>query len=257
MQLLHLFNANLKKQFIELKRYLPNTLSLIFTFYFIFLAMFFGIELLGNPADKDINIQYTIVNYIFWFLSMIIMNFIGWEITNEAMRGTLEQLYMSPLGVRRIMMMRMIATTVIYSFIITALLYLSMLTAGQWLTIDVLTILPIMILTFISMYGVAYMIAGLSIIFKQVQAFLQILQFILMGLTFIPLSVAPFLAFAPFVKGVDMVRDAMIHQTHLLDFSLMDFGILALNGVFYLVLGLIIFRRCERYAMERGLLGHY
>src|SRR6185437_1106283 len=118
MQWANLLKANVRKEYIELKRYLPNTLAMVFTFYIIFLGMFTGIQLIGDPSTQELNIQYAIVNYIFWFLAMTVMNSIGWEITNEAMRGTLEQLSMSPMGIWRILATRLLATTTIYFFII-------------------------------------------------------------------------------------------------------------------------------------------
>ncbi|WP_339229021.1 ABC transporter permease [Oceanobacillus sp. FSL K6-2867] len=211
MRWLNLLKANMKKEYIELKRYLPNTIAMLLTFYIIFLGMFAGIQLIGDPSAQDSNIQYAIVNYIFWFLSFMVINSIGYEMINEAMKGTLEQLSMSPMGMWRIMAARLISTTFINLVIVVVLLYLSMATAGQWLNIDVITIAPILLLTVISMFGVGFIIAGISIILKQVQAFLQILQFILMALTFIPLSVSPVLAFLPFVKGIDMIREIMIN----------------------------------------------
>ncbi|MEC5425697.1 ABC transporter permease [Virgibacillus sp. C22-A2] len=253
----NLLKANTRKQYIELKRYLPNTLAMLFTFYIIFLGMFLGIQFIGDPSAQDVNTQYAIVNYIFWFMAFMVINSIGWEVINEAMRGTLEQLGMSPMGMWRIMASRLVASTLLNSIIIVVLLYLSMLTTGQWLNIDIITILPILVLTLISMFGVGFIIAGISIILKQVQAFLQILQFILMALTFIPLSVAPFLAYLPFVKGVDLVRNVMIKGVTLSQISMGDFMILGFNAIFYFAIGLGIFFFCERVAMNKGLLAHY
>ncbi|MFA9560636.1 ABC transporter permease [Evansella sp. AB-rgal1] len=257
MQWFNLLKANMRKEYIELKRYLPNTLAMIFTFYIIFLGMFFGISIVGDPTTVDSNIQYAIVNYIFWFLAMMIVSDVGWQITNEAMRGTLEQLSMSPMGIWRILMARLMSTTVINFFMIVVLLYLSMLTTGQWLNIDVISLVPILLLTFVSMFGLGFIIAGISIILKQVQAFLQILQFILAGLAFVPISVAPFLTYFPFVKGVDMVRDVMINGVTLSQMAGMDFVILAANGIVYFLVGLVFFLYCERVAMSKGLLAHY
>lgn len=257
MSWLHLLNANFRKEYIELKRYLPNTMAMIFTFYFIFLGMFAGIQVIGDPSVQDVNTQYVIVNYIVWFLAMVVMQDIGWQVTNESMRGTLEQLSMSPMGLWRIMTARLVATTSINLIIVVVLLYISMLTAGQWLNIDVLAIAPILILTLISMFGVGFMIAGISIILKQVQSFLQILQFILAGLTFVPLSVAPFLAYLPFVKGVDLIRYVMIDGATLSQIGVGNFLILAFNAIFYFILGLVCFLYCERVAMHKGLLAHY
>lgn len=257
MRWLNLLKANTRKEYIELKRYLPNTIAMLLTFYIIFLGMFAGIQLIGDPSTQDINTQYTIVNYILWFLGMMVINQIGYEVVNEAMRGTLEQLSMSPMGIWRIMTTRLIASTILNFIIIIVLLYLSMLTTGEWLNVDVLTILPILILTLISMFGVGFMIAGMSIVLKQVQSFLQILQFIIAGLTFVPLSAAPMLAYFPFVKGVDMIRDVMIHDMTWRQLGLESFIILGFNAVFYFVIGLCVFFVCERTAMRKGLLAHY
>jgi ABC-2 type transport system permease protein len=257
MRWLNLLNANIRKEYIEMKRYLPDTISLFLTFYFIFLAMFFGIKFIGDPSAFEASMQYSIVSYVFWFLSLIAMQSIGWAITNEAMRGTLEQLYMSPMGVWKIMMARMTGEVLVNVFLIVIFLYAAMLTSGQWLHLNPFTTLPIVLLTLISMFGVGFMIAGLAIIFKQIQSLLNIIQFIFMGLTFVPLSMAPYLAFAPFVKGVDMVRTVMIEGLSLTQIPWTDFVVLALNALVYFTLGVWIFLRCERYSMRKGLLGHY
>lgn len=219
--------------------------------------MFAGIQFFGNPDTQDLNTQYVIVNYIFWFLAIMVLNNIGWQIINEAMRGTLEQLCMSPMGIWRIMVTRLVASTVINFTILIGLLYVTMMITGQWLNIDVVTIMPILIFTLMSMFGVGFMIAGISIIFKQVQAFLQVLQFILAFLTFIPLSASPLLAYLPFVKGVDLVRSVMIHEASIRNISWVDFAILGWNAIMYVGLGIAFFSYCERIAMKKGLLSQY
>lgn len=257
MKWLHLFNANFRKEYIEMKRYLPNTIALVVTFYIIFLAAFFGIMFIGDPASFDTNVQYSIVSVVFWSLTMMTMNFIGYSVITEATRGTLEQLYMSPMGVWKIMLTRIVSQLGLQSVIMILLLFGAMLTSGQWLSLNPMTTIPIIIVTMISMVGVSFMIAGLAIIVKQIQAFLQIFQFVLMGLVFVPITVAPFLAFAPFVKGVNMVRTVMLENLTLTDLPLSDYGTLILNSLVYLILGLVVFDRCEKIAMKKGLLGQY
>lgn len=257
MKWLHLLSANFRKEYIELKRYLPNTIALVFTFYIIFLAAFFGIMFIGDPASFDMNVQYSIVSVAFWSLTMMTMNFIGFSVITEATRGTLEQIYMSPMGVWKIMLTRIIGQFGLQFVIMVILLFAAMLTSGQWLNLNPMTTIPIIVITMISMVGVSFMIAGLAIIVKQIQAFLQIFQFVLMGLVFVPLTVAPFLAFAPFVKGVNMVRTVMIEDLTLIQLPLADYAVLILNSLVYLIVGLIVFHRCEKVAMKKGLLGQY
>lgn len=257
MKWLHVFNANFRKEYIEMKRYLPNTIALVVTFYIIFLGAFFGIMFIGDPASFDMNVQYSIVSVVFWSLTMMTMNFIGYAVVTEATRGTLEQLYMSPMGVWKIMLTRIISQLGLQSVIMIILLFAAMLTSGQWLSLNPMTTIPIIIVTMISMIGVSFMIAGLAVIVKQIQAFLQIFQFVLMGLVFVPITVAPFLAFAPFVKGVNMVRTVMMEDLTLTQLPWSDYGVLVLNSLVYLILGLVIYDRCEKIAMKKGLLGQY
>ena len=257
MNWLNLIKANTRKDYIELKRYLPNTIAMLVSFFIIFLAMFAGIQIIGDPGTKDVNTQFIIVNYVFWYLALIVVQDIGHQIANEAIQGTLEQVNMSPLGLWKIMLARLVAAIFTNSIIVVILLFAAMLVTGQWLNIDVISILPILILTLISMIGLGFIIAGMTLVLKQIGALLQILQFILAGLVFIPLSVAPFLAFLPVVKGVDLVRAVMIDGLSILSFSPFDFFVLIFNAVFYFLLGLFFFLYCERVAMKKGLFAHY
>jgi len=248
--------ANSRKVIIEMQRYLPNTLSLVATFYIIFLAMFFGISIIGDPATAEANIQFVIISNAFWFLAIMAMTSMGWEVTTEATRGTLEQLAMSPVGLSAILLMRMVANIATQLVIIAAMLVLVMWTAGQWLNFD-LAMVPILLPTLISMIGIGYVVAGLSIIFKQIQALLQIMQFVFLGMTFVPLSVLPWLELAPFVKGVDLTRQVMTQGLGLGGLGPLDWLSLLLNAAVYFTLGLVFFRWCERVARRQGLLGQY
>lgn len=249
--------ANLRKVATEMWRYLPNTLSLVVTFYAIFLMFFLGVQVLGTPESAATNTQYVIVSTALWFLALMAMQGIGWEVTQEAMRGTLEQLYMSPMGAWRILLARMIGRVLVNLIIIALMLLLSMATARQWLNLDLLTLAPVLLLTVVSMLGVGFMVAGLSLIFKQVEAFLQIAQFIFLALVAVPLTAAPWLELAPVVKGADMVRAVMVEGLVLGDFGALDWLSLSLNAAGYFALGILLYGRAERRAMDRGLLGQY
>src|SRR5699024_5164920 len=103
----------------------------------------------------------------------------------------------------------------------------------------------------------SFMVAGMALIFKQINAFLQILQFIVAGLTFVPLSVAPCLVAAPFVRGGDMTRHIRIHGYTGADVTIGDYAWLIDNTVVYGMIGIAFYIACEKYAIKKGLLGHY
>lgn len=45
MQTIRLFQANFRKQLIEMKRYAPNAIAQFMTIYIIFIGMFYGLSL--------------------------------------------------------------------------------------------------------------------------------------------------------------------------------------------------------------------
>jgi ABC-2 type transport system permease protein len=257
MSWLNVLVANVRKVGILLVRYLPNTISEIITFYAIFLMFFFGVQFVGSPERMGENNAFIIVSMFLWFLSLMAMQGIGWELTNEATTGTLEQLYMSPVPAWIILLSRMIGTVLVNIVIMGTVLVLSMLTAGQWLSFDVLTLAPLFIFLLIGMLGVGFMVAGLALIYKQINALLQIAQFAFFALVSVPVTLAPWLEFLPVVRGSSMIREAMTEGKQLLDFASIDWLFLLINAVAYFVVGVFVYKLAERRAMARGLLGKY
>ena len=253
----HAFRANLAKTVIELRRYLPNTLSMLITFYAIFVFLLFGVRLIGDPVTADATVRNLMVANGFWFLLMLGVNSMGWELTNEALRGTLEQLYLGTIPTWVILLFRMIATLIVYLVILTALMFLSMLTAGTWLTVDVWALAAILPPTFLGVMGLAYIVAGITIVYKQVNSVLQLTQFVLMAFAYVPLATVPLLELAPTAKGIDMVRRVMADGVPLSAFTATDWASVWVSGAVYFALGLLAFKLLERRAMRRGLLGHY
>ncbi|MFO7545767.1 MAG: hypothetical protein R6W77_09750 [Trueperaceae bacterium] len=249
--------ANLRKVVTEMLRYLPNTLSLLVTFYAIFLFMLLGVRVLGDPAAADANIRYVMVANAFWFLLILGVSSMGWEITTEATRGTLEQLYMTTTPAWFVLLTRMVATLAVNVVLLAAMVALSMATARQWLNLDLVAVAAILPPMLLAVVGLGFMVAGLAIVFKQIQAMLQIVQFVFMAMAFVPIAAAPVLELAPAVKGIDMARQVLAEGRALASFAAGDWFSLLASGVAYLALGLIVFRLCERRAMTRGLLGQY
>jgi ABC-2 type transport system permease protein len=254
---LALLDVNVRKVFIELRRYLPNTLSLMVTFYAIFLAMFLGITVVGDPATTDGYVRFAIIGNAFWLLLVLGINSMGYEISTEATRGTLEQLAMAPAGLVTILIARMVGTFGAYLGITAIMLVLTMATARQTLHLDVPLLLTILLPTFVGVMGIGLAVAGLAIVYKQVGAILQMTQFVFLGFAFVPLAVAPALELAPVVKGIDMVRTVMIDAAGFGAFGVRDWGSLLLNAAVWFALGLLAYRAAERRAVARGLLGQY
>ncbi len=249
--------SNFSKTFIEMKRYLPNTISLIVTMYAVFLTMFFGISSFGNPETMDYSIQYSIVITIMWFIAVMAMQGIGYEINMEAIRGTLEQLYMSPAPAWFILFCRMLATIFINLIIYAVVLVAIMLTSKQWLNFDFITLIPLFLFLNLCMIGIGFMMAALALLFKQIGSFLQVAQFAFFGLVAVPVGFSPLFEFMPIVRAATMVRNSMIDGLTLIDFSGLDWILLIANALAYFVIGIVVYKLAEARAMQRGLLGKY
>ncbi len=255
--MLNVLRVNFSKQLIEMKRYLPDTIGTLITFYAIFLLLFLGIQAVGDPSTADQNIQYVIVSNAFWML--LLMSFISMaaEVSDEAIRGTLEQLYMSPVPAWRIILARALGSVVIYLVLVVAIVFLAMLTSGQWLTFSVPAALLLGVPTIASVLGMGFMGAGLALVFKQVGSLIQIGQFFLMGMAFTPLDTLPGLSFLPAMKGIDLVRNIAVGEITLGQLSSADWWLVSLNGAGWLGLGLLFYLLLERRALRLGVLGKY
>lgn len=255
--MLEVLRVNLSKQLIEMRRYLPNTVGELVTFYAVFLLLFLGIQTMGDPAQADGNIRYVIVSNAFWMLLVMTFMTMASELANEAIRGTLEQLYMSPQPAWLIILARAVSNLGIYVILTVLIVVLAMLTSGQWLSFTVPAALLLGIPTMAAILGLGFIGAGLALVFKQIGSLLQIGQFVLMAMAFAPVGVLPGLELLPAMKGIDLVRSVAVGEPQLANIPAADWWLLGLNGAVWLALGLGTFRLLERRALNRGLLGKY
>ncbi len=255
--MLNVLRVNFSKQLIEMRRYLPNTISEFVTFYAIFLLLFLGIQAVGDPGSADANIRYVIVSNAFWMLLVLSFMTMASEIANEAIRGTLEQLYMSPVPAWRIVLARAVSSIVIYLVLVILVVIAAMLTSGQWLAFSLPAALLLGVPTIAAVLGLGFVGAGLALVLKQISSLLQIGQFFLMAMAFAPVGIFPGLELLPAMKGIDLVRSIAIGEITLAQVSTQDWWIVTLNGAVWLAAGMLVFLQLEKRALRSGVLGKY
>lgn len=258
MRTLVLVLAMFKRYAIELRRYAFNTLSMLASFYLIFLMLFLGIRTFaGGNEQFGSALPGMVVGFMVFYLTVYAYAELSWVLIAEAQQGTLEQLSMSPLGFGRVLIARIFAALGFRVVIMFGLLLLMMATSGRWLSVDLATIVPLLVFTVASVQGIGWVMGGLALVFKQIQASLGILQFIFVALIAAPVEQFPGVKFLPLSWGTELIRRAMINGTALWQFPAADVALLAVNGVAYFGLGFLVFKLLERVARDRGLLGHY
>lgn len=250
--------AMFKRYAIELKRYYFNTLSMMVSFYLIFVLVFYGARTFaGGQAGFGDTLAGIVVGFMVFYIVIYAYGELSWVLMAEASQGTLEQLSMSPLGLGRVLVVRILAALVYRVGIMLAFLLLMMATTGQWLRLDLVTLLPLLVFTIASAQGLGFVMGGFALVFKQVQATLGILQFAFVGLLAAPIDRLPWLKYLPLSWGNDLVRRAMIDGVSIFAMPAADLLFLVANGAAYFGLGFLGFKFFERRARERGLLGHY
>jgi ABC-2 type transport system permease protein len=250
--------AMFKRYAIELKRYYFNTLSMLASFYFVFLLLFLGVRsFAGESLELSGALGGMVVGFLVFYLTVYAYAELSWVLIAEAQQGTLEQLSMSPLGLRRVLIARVFAALAYRVAIMFLLLVLMMATTGKWLAVDVPTLVTLMLLTVASAQGVGFFMGGLALVFKQIQASLGILQFLFVALIAAPLDRFPWAKLLPLTWGTNLIAQAMIDGTRIWQMHAADLGLLLANATAWFGLGLASFTFFERQARERGLLGHY
>ncbi|UPV73560.1 ABC transporter permease [Halorussus limi] len=259
MNLHHLYlfgRASFLKSVTLMRRYLVNTLSQIVSMYLLFAVMFFGGRQIAGAAITR-SIEGIVVGYFLWMLIMSAYSSIANDIMQEAQWGTLEQLYMSPLGFDRIVGVKTVVNVFVSLFLSTILLVLMLATTRVTLSFDLVTVAPILILTLAPAVGLGYVFGGLALLYKRIESAFRLMQFAFVALVAAPVEQFPVLRFAPFSLGSYLLREAMGADESLLEIPAADLGLLVAVSVVYLGLGYGVFRVIQRKARERGVLGEY
>ncbi|NEU58715.1 ABC transporter permease [Halorussus sp. MSC15.2] len=254
--LLALVKVVFYKQYVLFVRYPVNTASLFLTLVAFFSLVFFGGKAIAGPSLTD-SLNGIIVGFFLFTLSITSYSGLAWNVTREAQWGTLERLFMSPHGFRTVMAVKSIVN-IAFSFLWGAgLLVFMMATTGRWLTVDPLTILPLLALTLMSIVGIGFLFAGLALVYKRIENLFQIVQFAFVGLIAAPAGDLEVLKLLPVTHGSYLTRRAMEDSIRLWEFPATEIGLLVATSVVYFTIGYYSFYRAGIRARQNGLLGHY
>lgn len=253
-----LFREYLKKEFTIFRRYWTNSLGGMLTIYVIFLLIFGGYRGLASMAGlEDGGFEGLVVGYVLWFFMLSTYQDISYTLRLEAREGTLEQLYMSVHGFGWVMFAKVVASFTLNLFGVALQLAAAMLTTGVSLNLDLFSLLPTLVGTLMGILGVGFVIGGLTLIFKRIDSYTQMVQFLLIALVAVPADRVLLLSFLPGSYGAALLRRVMINGESLLQLGLGKVLFMFLIGLVHLAIGYAVYKLCERKAMIQGTLGHY
>jgi ABC-2 type transport system permease protein len=116
----------------------------------------------------------------------------------------------------------------------------------------------------IGIFGVSYMFAGVTLLFKRVGFFFQIVNFAFLGLFWqdrSKLTNGSFIAALydnfPLTMGMSNLQKILINQYVELDFSELHMLAFTVNSLLFAALGYYLFNLMEKKARTLGLLSQY
>jgi ABC-2 type transport system permease protein len=257
-----LLRAVVYKRALLLVRYPLNTVAQIVGIYLFFAVIFFGGQAVVSQVASDGTaltgtFDGLIIGWFLWTMSLTAYFSLAMNITRESQWGTLEQLYMSPYGFGTVMAAKVVAN-VLESLLWGALiLFLMLVTTGQTLSVNLITIGVLSVLALLSVVGIGFVFAGLALLYKRIENVSQLMQFVILGLISAPAIGIPSLRLLPLVQGSAMLQKAMQDSVRLWEFSPADLALLVGTAVVYSLLGYLVFRWCTNRARKSGVMGHY
>lgn len=258
--ILTLLRAIFVKRYLLMVRYRVNFAAQFLGMYLFFAVIFFGGKAAVDRTGAGAMTSTFDGIIIGWFLLMMAQAAyfsLASNVTQESQWGTLEQLYMSPYGFGKVMFLKVTANVTQGMIIGLAILAMMLLTTQRELTVDLLTVLPVVLLALLSIVGIGFVFAGLTLIYKRIESVSKLMQFVLVGLIAAPVTDISPLRYLPVVQGSSMLQTAMRDGVRLWEFPLHDVGVLAVVAVGYLAAGYAVFRYCTHVARKRGVMGHY
>jgi len=251
---LNLLAAETMKNIAEMRRYLFDTLSAVVIFYIIFLAMFFGLKGLTKGQVSPETLDHMIIGYILWTFAMTSFQSTSYKIYEESQRGTLEQLYLCSLGMEWTLIFRLILDFIFSFFFSAVMLFITMLTTGRWLSIDIPYVFFVLLLSLPALWGIGLAFGSLSMVFKKTTAFMQIITFGLIGAVSLNGYPVKLVTLIPFTAGATTIRRSI---TGAPSFPASWYLTIALISLVYLTAGIVIFKVFEREARKKNLLNQY
>jgi len=252
----HLARAVLYREFLIFVRYPADAIGGIVVALIFFGALFVGGELLAGRALAD-SIEGIVVGYFLWTLSVGAYSSVSNDIGSEVQWGTLERHITTPFGFAPVALLKGVAK-VVRTFLTSAVILAVMLVAtGTRLSLAPVTVVAVAGLSIASVLGLGFAAGGVTVLYKRIGSWLNLLQFGFVALISTPVFDLPWTRVLPLAHGSAMLQRAMVDGVRLWEFPLADLALLVGVAVGYLFGGYLVFRVATRRARRLGVLGDY
>ena len=245
----------------ELKQYWVNYVFYNISLLIMFMGLFYSFG-----ATEPINSGAVAMLYglVAWQLCTSELSYFANVVEEEAMMGTLEQIFMTRTSVLKVLTGKFVVT---FLFDICKAVILFSLCALAFGILDALSLhgannfwaIAIVIWVAISFASMGLLFAGLALFYKRVSAVLQVITYVLLFFTnittavdFLPAAIRPISYGIPLTWGMACIRSLLANS-----FSLRELTGLLISSTLFICIGDAGFALFLKRARVYGKLGHY
>lgn len=250
-----LFRSLLEKDLVILRRYWLNTVGGMLVTYVMFAVVFFG----GQAAAPDVmgdRLPAVIVGFFVWYLAYGTFTGPAQGIMQESQWGTLEQLYMTPLGFSTLFVTDIILGILRSLVLGLVLLVVMMVSTGRYLIVDLVTVVPLTVVTISTTIGLGLVFGGIVLIYKRIESVFGLIQVLLLAILALPSDV-PLVELLPLKVGFRLLTRSMENGIRIWEFPVTELALSVAVAVGYLAVGYFTLRFSLRTARSRGVMGDY
>jgi ABC-2 type transport system permease protein len=218
----------------------------------------------GGGRIEQQQLPAALLGYLVWLYAAKVIVTMSWNLRDESQTGTLEQIYMSPTAAEWLLLSQAVSRLLTTTILMTPLLLGLVVVLGVRLPLRPAALL-VLLLTILGLFGFGLLLAGVTLLFKQVESFADLVQYglIFFNGAFIPIERFPawlsqFAQLLPTTQGIRLLRQILLEGRSLAGlWADGDLLWLTLHSLAFFVAGWLVFKWCETAARQRGTLGQY
>ena len=193
------------------------------------------------------------ISAVFWGM--------GYALKNDMDSGVLESNWLAPIARPVLLIGHTITNLMVTTVTSIAMLIIGSLLFGFQTTGNTLTAIVIALPMLLGLYGFGFMFAAVVMVMREANTLTDVGSFLVQifsganfPVTVLPRWLLPIALALPLAYGFDAIRGVLLNTTTLLPIVL-EYVIMLVFMVAMIAIGLLAFRRLERYVRQRGTLG--
>ncbi|MDR7333021.1 hypothetical protein [Roseateles asaccharophilus] len=248
----HLFNELRLMLYLKRRYWYETVLGLVFLLGLGAALVYAVVTVGGKPLDSGA-LDTLIVGAVLWHFAAASYASASNDIAEETRQRTVEQLYIVPLSLARLLGLR-----ALLHLLASAMTLCVAVAALQWLLdgrlqSDLGPLLAAALLAAPSLAGVGYAVAGVLLLAKRAELTHGLMYFALVSLVALPAFPANGFALLPYALGAAAAKAAAGGAV----IDGFTYALIAANSAAWLAAGVLLFRTLERRARRLGVLGHW